>query len=113
MDEEERFNVNEEICGKMCWQGYHKCFDKEHENELLGVDVERIKDDFRNCVEEKIYYCESCEFEDNNMQIVQDHFLLNHEKEPKFSCWKCDQEFKAIYEFRRHVGSYHYTTLEN
>ena len=52
MDEEERFNVNEEICGKMCWQGDHKCFDKEHENELLGVDVEKIKDDFRNCVEE-------------------------------------------------------------
>ena len=42
----------EEICIRNCWQGYHKCYPKIKENELIGVDVKQIKEDFKNCVDE-------------------------------------------------------------
>ena len=46
----------------MCWQGDHRCYDKDEDNELLGVDVEKIKDDFRNSVDEDNFKCEMCDF---------------------------------------------------
>ena len=60
--QDDKFKVNEEICGRNCWPGYQKCFDIEHENELIGVGVEKKKQDFRNCLEEDKFYCESCDF---------------------------------------------------
>ena len=32
MDDGEKYEVNEFICFNICWQGYHKCFEKEYEN---------------------------------------------------------------------------------
>ena len=47
---------------KICWQVDHKCFDKEEEKELLGIDVAKIKEDYRNCVDEESFKFEMCEF---------------------------------------------------
>ena len=30
----------------ICWGGDHKCFDHDENNKLLGVDVEKIRDDY-------------------------------------------------------------------
>ena len=112
MDEEEQYDVNEEICGKICWQGYHKCFDKVEENDLMGINRKRMVEDFKNCVEEEIYYCEYCAFKDEEMKMVNKHFFDKHRADLKFTCWRCEKEVKTINEFRQHVDSYHYTHLE-
>ena len=52
MDEGDKYEIGEEICIRNCWQGYHKCYPKIKENELIGVDVKQIKEDFKNCVDE-------------------------------------------------------------
>jgi hypothetical protein len=31
MDDGEKYKVNEYICSNVCWQGDHKCFEKERE----------------------------------------------------------------------------------
>ena len=75
MDDGEKYEVNECICMKICWQGDHKCFDKEEENELLGVDVANIKEDYRNCVDEENFKCEVWEFTSSAVKDVKAHFL--------------------------------------
>ena len=110
MDEDDKYEVNEYICMKMCWQGDHKCFDKEEENELLGVDVEKIKEDYRNCVDEENFKCEMCEFTSSVMKDVTEHFLKTHRHNHQLGCWKCDKKVKTIIELRKHFGTYHYTS---
>ena len=44
MDEDDKNEVNDQICGQLCLQGDHKCYEKESENELIGVNVKRIKE---------------------------------------------------------------------
>ena len=80
MDEDEKYEVNEYICANLCWQGDHKCYEKEEENELIGVDVGKIKEDFRNCVGEESFKCEGCDFMDCTIKNVQEHFLKTHRK---------------------------------
>ena len=57
MEEWERYEVNDYMCYYICWQGDHKCFEKEEENELIGVDVKKIKEDYRNGVYEECFKC--------------------------------------------------------
>ena len=80
------------ICIDICWQGDHKCFDKEEENELLGVDVAKIKEDYRNCADEENFKCEVCEFTSSAMQDVKEHFLKTHRHNQQLDCWKCDKK---------------------
>ena len=61
MDENEQFDVKEEICMNICWGGDHKCMDHEDDNKLLGVDVEKLRDDYNNSRKEK-YQCEKCKY---------------------------------------------------
>ena len=110
MDDGEKYEVNEYICFNICWQGDHKCYEKEEENNLLGIDVKKIKEDYRNCVEEETFTCEMCEFVSSEMKNVQEHFLHTHRNEYKLACWECDKKFKSIFELRKHVGTYHYTS---
>ena len=108
MDEDEKYEVNEYICANMCWQGDHRCYDKYEDNELLGVDVEKIKDDFRNCVEEESFKCEICNFTSSTIKKVKEHFTNAHRKNYQHSCWKCKSKFPTILELRKHVGTLHY-----
>ena len=62
MNDDDPFEVKEEIGGHIWWGGYHKCFDHMDDNELLGVDVKKIRDDYENWVREEMYYCETCCF---------------------------------------------------
>jgi hypothetical protein len=104
-----QYEVDEYICGNLCWQGDHKYYEKEEENELLGIDVGKIKDDFRDCVEEESFKWEICEFTDSAIINVREHFLKTHRKNYQFSCWKCEVKCKTIFDLRRHVGTFHYT----
>ena len=61
MDENEQFDVKEEICMNIRWGGDHKCMDHEDDNKLLGVDVEKLRDDYNNSRKEK-YQCEKCKY---------------------------------------------------
>ena len=108
MDDCEKYEVNEYMCMQTCWQGYHKCFDKEEENDLLGVDVEKIKEDYRNCVEEETFKCEACELTRSTMKDITEHFLKTHRHNQQIECWQCDKKVKTIIELRKHVGTYHY-----
>ena len=111
MDECDKYEVNEYICSNLCWQGDHKCYDKDEENELLGVDVKKIKEDYRNCVEEDSFKCEACKFESSSLKKVKEHFLIAHRNSYKLGCWKCEKKFTTILELRKHVGTYHYTPI--
>ena len=106
MDEYEQFDVKEEICANICWGGDHKCFDHEEDNELLGVDVEKIRDDYNNSRKET-FHCEKCKYVSKDMDNVRKHFLAQHEI--SYSCWECDEKFEMISEFKKHYGSLHYT----
>ena len=79
---------------KICWQVDHKCFDKEEENEKLGIDVAKIKEDYRNCVDEE--KCEVCEFTSSALKDVKEHFLKTHRQNHQLDCWKCDKKLKQF-----------------
>ena len=85
MNDDEQYEVKEMICGQVCWQGYHKCYELKEENELLGVDVDQIKEDYKNCVEKEVYYCESCKYKSGKMESVKDHFMVTHTEWKKLS----------------------------
>ena len=104
----EKYEVNEYICINICWQGDHRCYDKDEDNELLGLDVKRINEDFRNCVEVETFKCEVCEFTSSTIKNVKGHFLNNHKNNYKLECWKCAKKCTNIFELRKHVGTYHY-----
>ena len=78
MNEEEHFDVKEEICVNICWGGDHKCFDHNEDNELLGVDVEKLRDDYDNGRKEK-FNCEKCEYFSTKMDEVKKHFMTHQE----------------------------------
>ena len=110
MDDGEKYEVQDFICYNICWQGDHKCLEKEEENELLGIDVFRIKQDFRNCVEEESFKCEMCDYTGYEMKDVKEHFLKTHRHEHQVKCWICDKKVKTIFDLSKHVGTYHYTS---
>ena len=97
------------MCGYICWQGDHKCFEKEEENDLLGVDVKKIKDDYKNCVFEETFKCEMCNFKSTSMKTVRSHFLNKHREDYRVKCWNCDKQLSSILELRKHVGTYQNT----
>ena len=72
------FEINCIFCHNICWQGDHKCFENDEDNDLLGLDVENIKADFGNCLYEKTFRCEMCEFTCTAIQNVKEHFLHKH-----------------------------------
>ena len=53
MDENEQFDVKEEICMNICSGEDHKCMDHDADNKLRGVDVEKIRDDYNNSRKEQ------------------------------------------------------------
>ena len=110
MDEYNQFDVYQEICLTICWSGYHKCMDHDEDNELLGVDVVKIRDDYNNRRKEK-FHCEKCNYLSTEMEEVKNHFLAKHEKE--YSCWECEEKFSTITEFKMHYGSFHYSEEES
>ena len=93
----------------ICWGGSHKCMNHDDDNELLGVDVVKIRDDYENCRKDK-FHCEKCEYFSTKMEEVKNHFIINHEK--KYSCWECEGNLNTIVEFKKHYGSFHYTEEE-
>ena len=109
MSVENQDEVNEIICSHLCWQGDHNCYELLEDNELLGVNVQKIKDDFFNCVEEEIFQCEYCDYKNSEMKVVRKHFFTKHKKDYRLKCWKCDKKYLTIFDFRKHVGTYHYS----
>jgi hypothetical protein len=43
MNDDDQFEVKEEICGHLCWGGYYKFVDHMEDNELMGVIVRKIR----------------------------------------------------------------------
>ena len=109
MEEWEKWEVNDYMCEFICWQGDHKCCEKQEENELLGVDVNKIKYDYKNCVDDNSFKCEMCDFLSLDIKEVNNHFLGNHKEDYYIKCWECNEKTKTISELRKHVGTYHYT----
>ena len=105
----EKYEVNDYMCGFICWQGDHKCYEKEEENELLGIDVDKIKQDFRNGVCEETFKCEICDYQCKEIKKVRTHFLDTHKEDYFIKCRECGEKFKTISELRKHIGTYHYT----
>ena len=89
MSENDQFDVYQEICMNICWGGFHKCVEHDEDNELLGVNVQRLNDDFQNRREEE-YQCEKCNFCSKDMEAVKEHFLKQHRK--SYSCWECNKQ---------------------
>ena len=77
MNERDQFDVYQEICLTICWSGFYKCMDHDEDNKLLGVNVEKIRDKYKNRREEK-FHCEKCTFVSKEME--------EHIK--SYSCWE-------------------------
>ena len=107
MDEYDQFDVYQEISMNICWSGDHKCMEHDEDNLLLGVNVEQLRDDYDNGRQER-FLCEKCDYISKEMEDVNKHFMANHKK--SYSCWECQKEMGSISEFKKHYGSYHYTT---
>ena len=110
MNEEDKYEVNELICQKLCWQGDHKCYEIDKDNEFLGIDVEKIKEDFRNCVDDEEFKCEVCEYISSEIKNVKEHFINHHRDTYQLGCWRCEKKCKTILDLRKHIGTYHYTS---
>ena len=110
MEEWEKYEVNDYMCNHICWGGDHKCFQIEEENDLLGIDVKKIKSDYRTGTYDDKFKCEMCNYKNTSMKTVRSHFLNNHREDYSIKCWECGKEFKSISELRKHVGSYHFTS---
>ena len=106
MSEYDQFDVYQEICLNICWSGFHKCMDHDEDNELLGVNVAQIRDDYENRRKEK-FHCEKCQYVSKEMEDVKNHYMEKHTK--SYSCWECDLEIGTISVFKEHYGSYHFT----
>jgi hypothetical protein len=77
MDDDDQFEGKEEICANICWCGYHKCFNQDQDNELMGVNVKKLR--ACNDDEETNYiYCENFDFKSDLMESVKNQFILNH-----------------------------------
>ena len=108
MDDDDQFEVKEEICANICWCGHHKCFDHDQDNELMGVNVIKLR---AGNDDEETYYCEDCDFKSDLMESVKNHFMLNHRDTYKYKCWECDKEVETISELKQHYGTFHYIPL--
>ena len=108
MEDHDQFEMKEEICANICWCGYHKCFDHDQDNELMGVHVKKLR---AGNDDEETYYCENCDFKSDLMENVKNHFMLNHRDTYKFKCWECDKEVETISELKQHYGTYHYIPI--
>ena len=75
--------------------------------------MKRIIEDFRNCTEQEMFYCEKCEYQNKIVKNVQDHFLNKHKESDRFSCWDCEGKCKTIHEFKTHIGNNHFTPSED
>ena len=111
MSEYDQFEVYQEICLNICWGGDHKCMDHNVDNNLLGVDVEKVRDDYNNGRKE-MYYCESCAYESSTIENVKHHFVTNHRENYGFKCWACDMKVKTILDYKRHYANKHYSPEE-
>ena len=109
MNERDQFDVYQEICLTICWSGFHKCMDHDEDNELLGVNVDKIRDDYKNRREE-IFHCEKCTFFSKEMEDVKQHYMKKHTK--SYTCWECEKVMATMTEFKRHYGSYHFMADE-
>ena len=109
LNENEQFDVYQEICMNICWGGDHKCMAHDADNKLLGVDVEKIRDDYNNGRKEK-FHCEKCEYLSTEIEDVRRHFMTKHKK--SFPCWECGETLSTITEFKEHYGSFHFTGEE-
>ena len=105
MNENDQFDVYQEICVNICWSGFHKCMEYDEDNELIGVNVDKIRDDYNNRSEE-MFYCEKCKYCSKKMDDVKKHFMLNHKK--TYKCWECEKEIETISVFKRHYGTHHF-----
>ena len=43
MDDDNQFEVKEEICTNICWCGYHKYLEHEQDNECMRVDIKKLR----------------------------------------------------------------------
>ena len=75
--------------------------------------MKRIIEDFRNCTEKEMFYCEKCKYQNEIVKSVQNHFLNKHMESDRFSCWDCEGKYKTINEFKRHIGNNHFTPSED
>ena len=111
MNEYNQFEVYQEICLNICWAGDHKCMDHIEDNALLGVNVDKIRDDYNNRREE-IFYCERCDCKSKGMENVRKHFLAKHKDNNWLKCWVCDKEMENISAYKKHYATNHYTPAE-
>ena len=74
----------------------HQCFEKEEDNDLLGIAVKKIKEDCRDCVDQENVKCEMCEFTCSAMKDVKEQLLKTHRHDHQLECWKCDKKVKQF-----------------
>ena len=96
MSKNDQFYVYQEICLNICWGGFHKCMDHDEDNELLGVNVAQMRDDYENRRKEKFHF-EKCQFVSKKMEDVKNHYMEKYNK--SYLCWECDLEIDSKSEF--------------
>ena len=110
MDDTDQLDVKQDICDNICWCGYHKCFNDDEDNELKGINVAKLREDYENSLQE-VFQCEVCIYKSENMENTKNHFMSNHRESFRFKCWDCNKEVKTISEFKQHIGTYHFTPV--
>jgi len=100
-------NLEDELCMKLCWCGYHVCNPKDEDNMLLGIDIVYLRRvNYDHAVKEK-FRCEKCQFCSENMKDVNQHYMEHHRDTHVFPCWECNKKFKTIEELKIHFGKLH------
>ena len=74
---EEENLTKKKMCQKLCWSGYHKCYDNDEENLFMGIDKDYLKRALCKYLKNK-FKCEMCPFVTDELGDFRKHFLENH-----------------------------------
>ena len=106
-------NLEDELCMKLCWCGYHVCNPKDEDNMLLGIDIVYLRRvNYDHAVKEK-FRCEKCQFCSENMKDVNQHYMEHHRDTHVFPCWECNKKFKTIEELKIHFAKAHFNKIRD
>ena len=60
-------------------------------------------------MKKQMFPCDYCKFKSNTMESVVEHFETKHLGCYRIKCWLCSEEAKTMDDFKKHIGTNHYT----
>ena len=109
MSEKDHFGVLEIICHKLCigCECWHRCWNTKSDLEYKGINLKKVTGVYD--MKKQMFPCDNCKYKGNTMENVLIHFETKNQGGYHIKCWFCGKEIETMDEFKKHIGTYHYT----